>query len=139
MGVEQGQGTTALVADVMKEVLARVPPAQLSVRLEAAGYPKTGGRYSTSNIYGWAEGKTTPPSDVFVAAIQIAEISLDDYLYGDAATDRKERQRLAALERERDEEKVARAKLIDEVARLAKAFQEGATKMERQEREKPTS
>lgn len=126
------------VAEAMKEVLARFTPDQLAVGLQQAGYVsgKTGERYSKSNIYGWARGTALPPVDVFLAAMWLARISLDEYLYADAATHAKERQRLAALERGLADEIAARHALSADVERMAALMEGGAEKLEAEKRER---
>jgi transcriptional regulator with XRE-family HTH domain len=51
----------------------------LAQRLEEIGVGPDG-RYSTSAVSNWINGRTMPPADVLLAAAQIAGLSLDEHL-----------------------------------------------------------
>ena len=89
---------TATVATVMAEVLDRVRPADLAAALEQRGLAGPNGRYAVPTIYRWAAGRIMPSADVFLESARIAELSLDQPLYG--ATRRDELvERVENLER----------------------------------------
>lgn len=109
-----------LVSQVVTEILGNVgKPYRLAVMLEEAGYvsPKTGERYSESNIYAWASGKTAPPAEVLLVAARLAGVSIDEYIAAPeaAGTDTRDRERLAEVETRLGE----LAGLDDRVRRLA--------------------
>lgn len=90
-----------IVKSVIEEVREHLGKGDaLAIALEKAGYAgKVSSRYSASVVSSWVTGRAMPGADVFLAAAKLVNISLDEYLYKeDAATDRKERQRLARLE-----------------------------------------
>lgn len=96
-----------LAAQIMDKVRKRFRnPMELVVALEKEGIINRGSgqRYDPSSVSSWARGASAVPGEVLLIAARLAEISIDEVLYGEAGeTNKEDRKRIDKVERGLDE------------------------------------